>query len=285
MSYVTIQEVRNIIGVSDVTVIPDATITQAIEFASDELDRLTFTTYLPALDNGTATAGSATTLTDSTKTWEIDYYIGYSVYIYAGTGKGQIREILDNAATSLTVATWDTNPDTTSKYLITYLSKITEKYDGTATNTLMIRNYPLIQVDELKINDTSISLDRLTIYNNTGRLVLNSDAEVNLFTAPTTKDNYNLIDITYHYGVLPEYKRNDLIFPSYIKRMVGIIAGLQAIAYQMGGTYNALSTFTVPNLSGSIGQQYINIGATADRLLNELDKLKLEAIGRYPYMV
>jgi len=74
--------------------------------------------YLPAAQKGTATAGAATTITDTGQTWTVDLYIGYWVHIVSGTGSGQVRIITDNDATSLTVATWTTNPDNTSIYEI-----------------------------------------------------------------------------------------------------------------------------------------------------------------------
>lgn len=52
--------------------------------------------------SGTVTAVSATTLTDSTKSWTINQWAGYQVRIKYGTGVGQVRRILHNDATSLT---------------------------------------------------------------------------------------------------------------------------------------------------------------------------------------
>ncbi len=69
---------------------------------------------------GTATAGGASTLTDSTKAWTVNEWDGYYVTIISGTGIGQTREVASNTATALTTtAVWTTNPDTTSKYIIT----------------------------------------------------------------------------------------------------------------------------------------------------------------------
>lgn len=69
--------------------------------------------------SGTASAGGATSLTDATKTWVIDAYIGKYVTIVNGTGRGQTRYISDNDATSVTVnRAWVTNPDNTSVYRI-----------------------------------------------------------------------------------------------------------------------------------------------------------------------
>lgn len=69
---------------------------------------------------GTATAGAASTLTNSAKTWTTNQWTNYQVRITAGTGIGQVRTISSNTGTVLTVsATWTTNPDATSQYEIT----------------------------------------------------------------------------------------------------------------------------------------------------------------------
>lgn len=72
-----------------------------------------------AADSGTATAGAATTLTDSGKSWGVNDWAGFVVAITGGTGSGQYRGISSNTATELTVPTsWTTNPDTSSTYAI-----------------------------------------------------------------------------------------------------------------------------------------------------------------------
>lgn len=69
--------------------------------------------------NSTATAGAATTLTDSTKTWPVNGWANSQVRIISGTGAGQIRSIASNTANVLTVsAAWTVNPDATSVYRI-----------------------------------------------------------------------------------------------------------------------------------------------------------------------
>jgi hypothetical protein len=70
-------------------------------------------------DAGIATAGSSTTITDSTKAWEVNRWRNYVVRIMAGTGAGQYRPIASNTATALTtVGTWATTPDSTSVFTI-----------------------------------------------------------------------------------------------------------------------------------------------------------------------
>jgi len=68
---------------------------------------------------GTATAGGASTLTNSAKTWTVNQWAQSQVRIVSGTGAGQIRTIASNTATVLTTSTaWTTNPDATSVYSV-----------------------------------------------------------------------------------------------------------------------------------------------------------------------
>jgi hypothetical protein len=68
---------------------------------------------------GTATAGGASTLTQSTKNWTVNQWTNYQIRITGGTGAGQIRTIASNTATVITVgAAWTTAPDATSTYSI-----------------------------------------------------------------------------------------------------------------------------------------------------------------------
>jgi hypothetical protein len=70
-------------------------------------------------DQGTASAGGATTLTDASKAFGVNAYAAKAVVITAGTGSGQARRIVSNTATVLTVDTaWTTNPDATSVYAV-----------------------------------------------------------------------------------------------------------------------------------------------------------------------
>lgn len=70
-------------------------------------------------DNGTAEAGTSTTLQDTGKAWNVNDYQNYVVNIYSGTGSGQQRIISSNTADTLTISpNWDTNPDNTSVYEI-----------------------------------------------------------------------------------------------------------------------------------------------------------------------
>lgn len=68
---------------------------------------------------GTATAGGASTLTNSGKSWTVNQWANSQVRITNGTGAGQVRTVNSNTSTALTVsAVWATNPDATSDYVI-----------------------------------------------------------------------------------------------------------------------------------------------------------------------
>lgn len=72
---------------------------------------------------GKATSGTTTTLVDAglgvdRAAWTTDQWAGYWVYVYSGTGAGQIRQIASNTSTTLTWVSAGTAPDTTSRYLI-----------------------------------------------------------------------------------------------------------------------------------------------------------------------
>jgi hypothetical protein len=74
------------------------------------------------LDSGTASAAAPNVFTDASKAWTTDQYIGNYLKITSGTGKGQVRVIIANNGTQLTLSQdWNSlsTPDTTSQYIIT----------------------------------------------------------------------------------------------------------------------------------------------------------------------
>ena len=69
--------------------------------------------------NGWVSSATATTLVDSTKSWDNNQWQACRVRIVAGTGLGNEAAITSNTATTLTVASWGVaTPDATSKYEI-----------------------------------------------------------------------------------------------------------------------------------------------------------------------
>src|SRR3990167_2017022 len=90
----------------------------ALYMVGDRRDGTATSLYING-DRGIATAGGASTLTDSTKSWTTNVWAGARVRITKGTGKGQHRAISSNTSTVLTVsAAWDQNPSTDSEFII-----------------------------------------------------------------------------------------------------------------------------------------------------------------------
>lgn len=71
-----------------------------------------------SFQSATATSATATTLVLSTASWTVNQWANSQVRITAGTGRGQIRSITSNTATTLTVPTWTITPDATSVFVI-----------------------------------------------------------------------------------------------------------------------------------------------------------------------
>ena len=70
---------------------------------------------------GFATGGSTTTLQDTTKNWQINYWartVGRRVRIVEGTGVGNEMSIVSNTANTLTYVAPGFTPDTTTRYVI-----------------------------------------------------------------------------------------------------------------------------------------------------------------------
>lgn len=83
-------------------------------------------------DNGTATGATATTLTDSTKTWTASALIDARIKIVSGTSAGSVAVITANTGTQVTVASWTGGtPDATSVYTIGYYDSywVTKVFD------------------------------------------------------------------------------------------------------------------------------------------------------------
>lgn len=87
-------------------------------------------------DNGTATAGDSTSLTDSTKTWTGSALVDARIKIVSGTGAGGVAVITANTGTKVTVASWPSgSPDSSSVYTIGYYDSywITKNFDFNMT--------------------------------------------------------------------------------------------------------------------------------------------------------
>ena len=69
-------------------------------------------------ESGSRTSSTSTTISDSSKSWSVNALVDKYVSIVDGTGVKQVRKILSNTATQLTVNTWFIDPDVTSDFKI-----------------------------------------------------------------------------------------------------------------------------------------------------------------------
>lgn len=76
----------------------------------------------PAPDDlGVVSKATETSLTDSKKKWKTDMYKGFPVWISRGMGEGQVRSIVTNTKSTVTIdKSWDVKPDKTSQYVISF---------------------------------------------------------------------------------------------------------------------------------------------------------------------
>lgn len=74
-------------------------------------------------DVGTLTSTTSTTLSDSTKSWTVNSWTGYDLLLVSGTGVGQLRRVVSNTATTVTLdRAWDITPGATAHYALTYMN-------------------------------------------------------------------------------------------------------------------------------------------------------------------
>lgn len=128
-------------------------INPSIEFSDSPISiSLEGTRPSPTLKSIT-TAGTPTTLVDTTQKFVINQWAGFTVEIVSGTGTGQSRFVESNTIDTLTVSpVWATDPDVTSEYRV-FLDVIQSKQvDGAekvyGVDLQLARDYDLIATPE-----------------------------------------------------------------------------------------------------------------------------------------
>lgn len=83
--------------------------------------------------------------------------------------------------------------------------------------------------------------------------------------------------------VVYKYGYSDI--PPQIKDLVGVVASIRSIVHQMGGTYDDVTSYSMPSgVSVSLGEPYTSMRATVD-YLDKRKKSLIETIGRYNQQV
>lgn len=106
--------------------------------------------------SGTATVGTANTMSDTGKAWRINQWKGYQVRLTSGTGVGQLRRIVSNTATQIVICAttsdpniWSTNPvagtgyniESTSAMIYTHLPDPTKVELVKVSDWFNVSNY------------------------------------------------------------------------------------------------------------------------------------------------
>jgi hypothetical protein len=264
------EDVRRQLGI-DSDAISDDDALEIIKIAQEEVDALTHTTFFKVQDSGTADADSSVSaLEDDTKNWitndwdsDDDLIGGYAVWIYSGTGAGQIRVITSNDSDTLNVSPdFDTAPDDTSKYRIIKNTYTDETFDGDGTEVYFTKKYPLLENPiSLTIDSTDNIVSDLYVYKSMGKIELSSDNESSYFA-----DNYpRLCNIKYFYGVFP--------FDNLAKELCAVLGGIIAATYMIGGTYTFATNYSIPDMSVSKGVPYPHFNTALQKLEKKRDWL------------
>ena len=278
MTLVTVADVQRIMGVTDAQLIDleitDAEILEHIYDAEAWIERYCMTAFLDN-DSSLLSVSSATddTLVFPADTFTESEYANYYVYVDSGIGLGQWKKISSNTTTTLTLASdWTTNPDNTSKAYVVYTPFIISKdkrvdpnpsitIDGNGRDTLFLPDFPLLRLESLTINSTEVTTSKVFQYENEGKLILKTTAEATIFD----KSDHQLVTASYWYGSYP--------MPRIVKRAVGNWAAFAALIQIIGGTFDDVTSFSLPELSGSLGEPYINIREVALQLKRQLDSI------------
>lgn len=266
MPFTTVEKVKAACNFPDTGApITDDQIQEFIYDSQEEIEDIYKTKFGVVEDNGTASSGSTSTLVDSTKTWLTTAltgsgtYEGYVVWIYGGTGEGQYREITGNNDTTLNVSpVFDIAPDATSNYRITKLGYTDETVDGSGTKDQYTVYQPLINLNYAESDSTVITVSTLYLYNFASRIESGSnDCEISIWSDTTPQ----LVNLKYIWGVYP--------FPRIIQRLCTNIAGIRTLTAQIAGTYDDFTAVTLPGLTASKGEPYVNIQSGLNFLMGE----------------
>lgn len=271
MAYVTSAEVLALAGITS-TEVGTTTVDAIIQVAEAYVDKFTKTTYWSLQTSVTATSATDTTVVKTSAGWTADAYNNMYVWVYSGTGAGQVRKITDTTTDTLTVdEEWSTNPDDTSVIRICYVGRDprrTEVRDGNNTDTMYLMHYPLVALESATVATTTVTPSYIYQYAHRGKLILGPSAEETYFKE--TYPQYHTF--VYAYGVYQ--------IPEEVKAYTQICAALSTLQTQMGGTHNIPSTYSLPEGSVTIGQAYINIKGTWDTLMKQKDYYE-KTITRY----
>jgi len=113
-------------------------------------------------ETGTATGSQeATTLQDTSQTWQVDEWAGFAVKITGNTSEGEVHRIVSNTADTLTIEGlgWSTQIDNTSTYEISRKAQVRIPNTGKWSTSLRLTysgNIEGIRGFAIKKNNTNL---------------------------------------------------------------------------------------------------------------------------------
>jgi hypothetical protein len=147
--------------------------------------------------------------------------------------------------------------------------QITQVLDGNGSTNLYLGYYPLITLDALTIDGTTVTTSSVYKYTNTGRIVLGPSSEKQLFIF--SKPQQITVQYTYGYGwnfaSITERKAY------LIRDLTADIASMDAIVSMLGGMLvtGATISYTMPELSMVKVDQLKNFNSMLDMLQNRIN--------------
>jgi len=134
---------------------------------------------------------------------------------------------------------------------------------------IVLSKYPVQSITSLQfLNDDGTVSDTLT--QNTDFHLLNN--RIYLFTNVRPVGEYKTkIKVVYTYGYTS--------VPRNIQNLVSVIAGIQFIVRMMGGSYDDMTSYSVPELTATLGEPYVNLRSALEQLEKKRDRL-IMTVGR-----
>ena len=278
MTLISVDDVKRTCGLSDTDLtvigITNAQITEHIYDAEAWVERYCLTSFLDdKVKNISVTSTTSATIELDGVSWASNLYQNYYVYVASGTGADQYKKISSSSTSTIILdEALSTAVDNTSKINVLYAPYINHQdsefnpyqsitIDGNNSNSLFPPKNPILKVEALTINSTSVTPSNVYLYKKEGKLVLKSTAEKNYFD----RSSPQLVQLNYWAALNP--------VPRVVKKAVALYAAIGTLIQQIGGTYKDVATFSLPEISGSLGQPYINIDKVVMRLNDQLKQL------------
>ncbi len=249
--------------------VPDSDIDRFILDAQDEIRKLFKTEFGNEEASGTATSVTDSTITDTALASTINEHQRQVLWVFTGNevddeavAADEIHQIISNTATTITIRdTFGTTPSVGAKFRVVDLKYKDETRDGSGNDIQFTRFQPLFDINSLIIDGTNIVLNTLFLRKEAGEIELGKDSSTRVFS----RTNPQQVNITYTYGVYP--------IPRIITRLCVVVAAIRTAMAKVTGSYVDYATISLPGLSGSKGQPYVNLKAGVDELQDEAKEI------------